>query len=155
MPFSDAYANEILNYTLAKTKALTAPSYVYIGLSTNDPEADGGTFNELPIGTAGYSRVMIVRRDDTISPDYIGSASGRAIDNSKQFNWAKATANWERVKGFGLFSSSSGGSPFFYGKLDLTEQQLSEGGLLVPEGAVALFEPDGFGFNFATVDLDA
>ena len=154
MPFSDSYANEILNYTLAKTKTLTAPSYVYIGLSTNDPEADGGTFNELPIGTAGYSRVMIVQRDAAY-PDFVGSASGRLIDNSKQINWTKASANWARVKGFGLFSSSSGGSPFFYGKLDLTEQQLSEGGLLVPEGAVALFEADGFGLNFATADLDA
>ena len=149
MPFSDSYANQILSYTLAKTQTLTAPTHVYIGLCENDPEADGGTFTELSGG--GYSRVLISQKGETY-PDVIGSASGRAISNVKQINWNKATADWPRVNGFGLFSAATGGTPFFYSKLDLTEDQIAAGGLLVEEGAVALFEAAGLGLDFATTD---
>lgn len=141
MPFSDSYANQILSYTLGKTKTLTAPSYVYLGLSSNDPVADGGTFTELSGGN--YSRVLIVQTGEAY-PDVIGSASGRSIDNVKQINWNKATADWLTAKGWGLFTAATGGSPFFYAKLDAE--------VTVPQGAVALFEPAGFGLNFPETD---
>lgn len=143
MPFSNTYAQQILNYTLGKTKTLTAPSYVYLGLSSNDPEAAGGNFAELSGGN--YARVLISQTGETY-PDLIGTASDRAIGNSKQINWNKASADWATAKGFGLFPSATGGTPFFYAKLDAP--------VTVPQGAVALFEPDGFGLNFPNKDAE-
>lgn len=143
MPFSTSYANSFLNYTFAKTTGLTAPNVVYIGLCTNDPEADGGTFTEL--SGNGYARVLISQKGETY-PNVIGSASNRAITNTYQINWTKATAAWTTAKGFGLFSAATGGEPFFYGKLaaDVT----------VPEGAVALFDPNALSISFLETDSE-
>lgn len=151
MPFSTAYANSFLNYTFAKNTGLTAPNMVYIGLCTNDPEADDGTFNEL--SGKGYARVLISQKSETY-PNVIGSASARSITNTQQINWTKATADWERVNGFGLFSSETGGTPFFYGKLDLSDEVIAEGGLLVPSGAVALFDPNTLLISFSDTDTE-
>ena len=154
MPFSDSYANNILNYLFAKTASLTAPSAVYIGLSKNDPEAAGGTFDEL--SGKGYARVLIAQKGETY-PNVIGSASGRAITNTYQINWTKATANWDLVNGFGLFDNANAGSgtPFFYGKLDLTDDEIVQGGKLVESGAVALFDPGALRISFPTTDETA
>jgi hypothetical protein len=150
MPYSDSYANAILNYTFAKIDKLEAPDFVYIGLCSNDPEAGGGTFNEL--SGAGYERVLIHQRGE-VFPGLINSASERAITNGKQINWTKATLDWERVNGFGLFSAKQGGAPFFYGKIELTEEQQAAGGLLVAAGSVALFDPQTLRISFPTTDI--
>lgn len=151
MPFSDSYANSILNYTFAKTQQLTPPTQVWIGLSSNDPEADGGTFNELSGG--GYGRVLISLRGETY-PNFINSASDREITNSYQIAFPKATAEWT-VKGIGLFSSQAGGEPFFYGAIELTEEQAEAVGLVVDPGAVALFDPETLKIEFPAEDVSA
>ena len=144
MPFSDSYANQILNYTLAKTKTLTAPSAVYIGLCTNDPEADGGTFKEL--SGFGYTRVLISQREETY-PNVIASASGRAIKNAYQINWTKATGgDWAEANGFGLFSLATGGTPFYYGKLKEPVTCVA--------GAVFLYDPNTLQISFPETDVE-
>lgn len=146
MPFTDSYANQILNYTLAKTATLNAPSAVYIGLCTNDPEASGGTINELSGG--GYSRVMVSQKNETY-PDVIGNASDRAITNPKQINWAKATLGWPEANGFFLSSSPTVGetaSIFFYGKL--------EEPVICEAGSVALFDPYTLKISFPENDVE-
>lgn len=142
MPFSNTYAHNVLNYLFAKTATLSAPSTVYIGLCTNDPEADGGTFNEL--SGRGYSRVLISQRGEPY-PNVIGAASGRAISNQYQINWTKATLDWDEAKGFGLFDALNGGTPFFYGKL--------EEPITCVAGAVALFDPQTLRISFPTSDV--
>lgn len=142
MPFNDSYANDILNYAFAKTAKLTAPTSVYIGLCSNDPEADGGTFTEL--SGNGYSRVLISLKDGTY-PNVIGYASGRMIQNTKQINWTKATGDWGDANGFGLFSAGTDGTPFFYGKF---EEPVS-----VSAGSVALFDPYAFKITFPEEDV--
>lgn len=142
MPFSTTYANNILNWMFGKTSALSGHSKVYIGLSSNDPEADNGAFSEL--SGSGYSRVLIAQYGETY-PDVIGSASARSITNPKQINWTKATADWLNAKGFGLFTAEAGGSPYFYGKLDNEVE--------VPTGAVALFDPNTLKISFPTTDI--
>lgn len=152
MPFTTTYANNILNYALSKTAQLTAPSAVYIGLCTNDPEADNGAITELSGG--GYSRVLIAQKNETY-PNVMGSANNRAISNSYQINWTKATLDWARINGFFLSSSPSVGETsgiFFYGALELTEEQKAAGGLLVEAGAVALFDPQTFKIEFPATD---
>lgn len=141
MPFSDLYANRILNFTFSKTTELEAPASVYIGLSSNDPEADRGVFTEL--SGNGYSRVLISLKNETY-PDVMGSANGRTILNTKQINWTKATGDWIPALGFGLFSSATGGEPFFYGKL---EEEVA-----CVAGAVALFDPQTLKISFPVAD---
>lgn len=145
MPFSDTFANQILNYTLAKETTLAAPMYVYIGLCSNDPEADGGTFNEL--SGYGYSRVLISQRGETY-PNLFSSASGRTIKNQLQVNWTKATGgDWVEAKGFGFFSSASGtDSPFYYGKLKEPVTCVA--------GAVFLFDPNTLQISFPETDVE-
>ena len=142
MPFSNDYANKILNFTLAKTESLNPPSSVYIGLCTNDPEATGGTFTEL--SGNGYTRVLISMKGEAY-PDVIGTAASRAITNTKQINWTKATGDWAEANGFGLFSAETGGTPFFYGKLDNPVSCVA--------GAVALFDPLTLKISFPATDL--
>ena len=150
MPFNDSYANQILNWAFGKAQ-LSALSKVYIGLCTNDPEASGGTFNEL--SGKGYTRVLISQHGETY-PNLIGSASNRQIQNTYQINWTKATADWERVKGFGLFTTESGTTaPFFYGKLDLNEEDQANGGILCVAGAVMLFDPQTLKISFPETDV--
>lgn len=154
MPFTNTYANQILDYTLSKTYQLTATERVYIGLCTNDPEADGGAIRELSGG--GYSRVLISIRGETY-PNVIGSASGRAITNPYQINWTKATLDWERINGFFLSTSGTVGETsgiFFYGALTLDEETKAAGGLLVEAGAVALFDPKSFKIEFPEKDIE-
>lgn len=155
MPFSTAYANEILNYTLAQTKNILtdAPLRVYIGLSSNDPEADGGVFNELSGG--GYARVLVSDREGVDELNYFGDASGRQISNTKQINWNKATTDWPTVHGFGLFKSNKATEtqPFFYGKIQpVGEDGVAQEGLTVPRGAVALFDAGMLRLSFSTHD---
>lgn len=144
MPFSDTYANSILNYLFAKTSSLTVPNQIYIGLCSNDPEAGGGTFTELSGG--GYSRVLVSIKGETY-PDVMGTATGRAIGNTKQINWTKATTNWATAKGFGLFTAATGGTPIFYGKL--------EEPVTCEAGAVALFDPATLKISFPETDVVA
>ena len=148
MPFSTTWANQILGYTLSKTLSLTAPATVYIGLSSNDPEADNGTFTELSGGN--YARELIVKRGESY-PEKIGSAANRKISSVNQIAFNKVTAeSGLLVKGFGLFESASGGSPFFYGKVT----GIPETGLLIPKDALPLFDAGQFGLEFLTKDAD-
>lgn len=152
MPFTTTFANHVLNYIMAKTMALTAPTEVYIGLCTNNPEETGGTVSELTGGA--YHRVLISQKGEEY-PDAIGKAKDRMINNTKQINWTKATANWKRVNGFFLSSSPTVGETsgiFFYGALDLDEATKEEGGLLVGAGSVCLFDPYALRISFPEVD---
>ena len=155
MPYSTTYANNFLGLTFSKVSASIAPpSTVYIGLCSNDPEADGGNVTEL--SGNGYARVLIAQKGETY-PNVMGSAANREIKNSYQINWPKATANWARVKGFFLSSSPTVGettSIFFYGKLDLTAEDEAAGGLLVEKDMIALFDPQAFQISFPTSDSE-
>lgn len=151
MPFSDTYANNILNWTFGK-RSLSSHSRVYIGLCTNNPETDGGTINELSGG--GYERVLISQFDSEY-PGLMNSATLRSIINGKQINWTKATSNWALVNGFFLSTSPAVGEKaniFFYGGLELTEDQEIAGGLEVVAGAVALFDPQSLRISFPETD---
>ena len=146
MPFTETYAQNVLNYIFGKTKTLTAPADVYLALSSNDPEADNGTFTELSGG--GYTRVHISTTSGTY-PNMMGTPTGRSITNSKQINWNKATANWADIKGFALFTAASGGTMIYYGKITNAEGKVS-----VDSGAVALFDPGALKISIASTDVD-
>lgn len=147
MPFTDSYANQILNFAFSKVVELPSPRSVYIGLCSNDPEADGGKINELSDG--GYARVLISRREDEY-PDVIGTAAYRSISNQKQINWPKATLDWPEAKGFFLATTEGVGeilTIFFYGKL--------EEPVTCHAGDVALFDPYTLKISFPVADATA
>lgn len=146
MPFTESYAQNILIYIFGKTKTLTAPTDVYLALSSNDPEADNGTFAELSGG--GYSRVHITTTNGNY-PNMMGAPTGRSITNNKQINWNKATAKWQDIKGFALFTALTGGTMIYYGKITNAEGKVS-----VDSGAVALFDPGALKISIASTDVD-
>lgn len=145
MPFSVTQANAILNFMFSKTSSdLKVPTYIYMGLSKNDPEADNGTFTELSGDT--YARVLISQKGETY-PDVMGTAADRSIKNIKQINFNRSTVAWDTIHGFGLFSAATGGTPFYYAKVDSAE------GVAVPPNAVALFDPETLSISFASTDV--
>lgn len=142
MILSNDYANNYLNFLMSKTSSLTAPNQVWLGLSTNNPEADG-SFSE--VSGNNYGRVLISIKGEAY-PEDITSASNRALGNKKQISFPKASAQYT-VKGVGLFSVENGGSPFAYGALTNADGSVNENGVEVAEGAVPLFEPSAFGIS--------
>lgn len=143
MPFCDTYANNILGWAFGKNNLTASHSKVYIGLSTNNPEETNGSFNELSGG--GYHRVLIGLYNETY-PDVIGKPVNRKINNLKQINWTKATADWATANGFGLFTAETGGTPYFYGKL--------KNPVSVESGMVALFDPESLEISFPATDIE-
>lgn len=133
MILSDNYANNYLNFLLGNVATLTAPTQVWLGLSSNNPEGEDGIFTELAGGN--YSRVLVKIRGESY-PDVLGTASDRSITNVKQITWNKASDAWLNGLGVGFFTAETGGTPFAYGKLDQE--------LVTPAGAVALLEPGAF-----------
>ena len=143
MPFDTTNANAILNWAMGKTGALPAHSQVWLGLSSNTPEADDGTFTEL--SGNGYGRVLLHQYNETY-PGLMNAASARAITNGKQIGFTKATADWATAQGYGLFTTETGGTPFFYAKL--------KNAVDTPAGAVFLFDPGELKIDFQTTDVD-
>lgn len=142
MPFNDYYAQTILGLMLAQgTGKLEGHESVYIGLCTNIPTS--GNFSELS-GSA-YSRILISKKGSTY-PDVMGAIENREVKNVKQINWVKATADWPTVYGFGLFTTETGGSPFFYGELKVP--------IHVDAGDVALFDPEELRISFPDEDKE-
>lgn len=98
---SDYLENKILDHVLGTT-AYTAPSTVYIGLST-------GSFNDDNSGTelsgSNYSRV---------AASFDAAASG-TTDNSAAIEFAAATGSWGSVSHFGIFDAASSGNLLIHG----------------------------------------
>lgn len=146
MPFSTNYANNVLNYIFGKSGSMNVPTNVYLALSSNDPEADNGTFTELSGG--GYTRVHISTQSG-VYPNLMNAAANRAITNKSQINWNKATAKWADIKGFALYTAATGGEMIYYGKITNAEGKVS-----VDSGAVALFDPGALKISIASTDED-
>lgn len=144
MPFSTTYANNILNWAFGKSNGLAVHSKVFLGLCSNDPEASGGTFNEL--SGNGYGRVLLEQYGETY-PSLMTTATDRGIRNGKQIGFTKATGGaWTTAQGYGLFTAETGGTPFFYAKLKTPVE--------TPEGAVFLFDPSELRIEFQATDVE-
>lgn len=144
MPFSTTYANNILNWAMGKYASLSAHNQIWIGLCSNDPEADNGTFTEL--SGNGYARVLLSQYNEAY-PAIMSSATNRVIKNNAQIGFTRATGGaWDTVNGYGLFTAATGGTPIFYTKLKTPVE--------TPEGAVFLFDPGELKIAFQTTDVE-
>ena len=144
MPFSTTDANAILNWMMGGS-TLAVKSDVYMGLLTNDPEADEGSCTEIAEGFDTYERVLISTGSPDNYPYLMGAASEREIKNKAQINWTKAKdQQWPEVKGIALYTSKTGGTPFYYAKITNP--------FTVDPGEVALFEAEAFKISMLTTD---
>ena len=98
---SDYLENEILDHILG-TGAYTAPTTVYVGLSTATL-ADDASGTEL--SGSGYARQ---------SASFNAAASGTA-DNSAAIEFPAATASWGTVSHFGIYDAASAGNLLIHG----------------------------------------
>mgnify|MGYP003132122374 CR=1 FL=1 len=100
---SDYAENKLLDHVLGTT-SFTAPSAVYVGLST-------GSFGDDNSGTEltgnNYSRVAVT----------FDAASSGATDNAGAIEFAAATGNWGSVGFYGIFDASSAGNLLIHGAL--------------------------------------
>ena len=98
---SDYLENEILDHILA-TGSYTAPTAVYVGLSTAS-FADDNSGTEL--SGSGYARVAAT---------FSAAASGTA-SNSAAIEFSAATGSWGTVSHFGIFDASTAGNLLIHG----------------------------------------
>jgi len=109
---SDYLENEILDHVLA-TGAYTAPTNVYVGLSTAT-FADDNSGTE--ISGSGYARVAA-----TFAVASSGSAS-----TSAGVEFPTATGTWGTISHYGIFDALTGGNLLIHGAL--TTSKLIESG---------------------------
>jgi hypothetical protein len=98
---SDYLENEILDHILG-TGSYTAPTTVYVGLSTGS-FADDNSGTEL--SGSGYARV---------SATFSAAASG-TTSNSAAIEFPAATGSWGTVSHFGIFDASTAGNLLIHG----------------------------------------
>ena len=79
----------------------------YVGLSTTTPTAAGGNFSE-PSPSTGYVRASIGDLNTSISAQ---------VANDAIIFFNETLGSYGTITHFGLFSSKSGGTPFFVGQL--------------------------------------
>lgn len=98
---SDYLENEILDHILA-TGSYTAPTAVYVGLSTAS-FADDNSGTEL--SGSGYARVAAT----------FGAAASGTASNSAAIEFSAATGSWGTVSHFGIFDASTAGNLLIHG----------------------------------------
>lgn len=112
MSKTDAFENEVLNLSVGRTAAgLTG---THIGLFYAAP-TDTTTGSELPIGTGGYARVAI-------TSSFATAPSAGSISNSAIIQFPTATADWNPVVAFGIFTAATAGTLLRYGTVTKTIQ---------------------------------
>lgn len=98
---SDYLENEILDHILG-TGSYTAPTTVYVGLSTGS-FADDNSGTEL--SGSGYARVAAT----------FGAAASGTASNSAAIEFPAATGSWGTVSHFGIFDASTAGNLLIHG----------------------------------------
>jgi hypothetical protein len=108
MAKSLSYANSVLDALFGSG----TPATLYVGLYTAAPNADGTGGTEVTGGS--YARVAVTN-NATNWP----AASGGVKSNANAITFAAATANWGSVVSAGVFAALSGGTPYYFGNLDV------------------------------------
>lgn len=122
---SNTLASQLLQLITGKTMQVSYGT-IYIGLSTTIPSLNSSTGaieNVTEPDTAnGYAREL-VGSYQVPSSQIFGSVSYDStnncfvISNTSQIKFNKATSAWGTIKAFCLYSTSTGGTPLFYGTL--------------------------------------
>jgi hypothetical protein len=103
MSFANFLEDELLDHVWGAA-AYTAPTDIYVGLSTTAPADDGTNITE-PSGGNGYARVQVTN-NLTNWP----AASGGAKSNGTAVAFPTATGSWGTVTHMFFSDAASGGS---------------------------------------------
>ena len=129
-----------MGYTITKANSILNADFgssYYIGLSTTTPTESGGNFTE-PSASAGYKRPRLTT----------GSASNKQIQTTDIMYFGEATSNWGTMTYFGIFTSQTGGTPHYFGKIDV------DGGVTVTSGQVGLVRANELKIGLDKTSLD-
>lgn len=117
MAFNNTVTTAFLNQLTGRASGILGSCY--IGLSTTTPAADGSNFTE-PSTSNGYARKLIGQYNTT-STQLMGtptfSAGVGTITNDYAIQFNEATATWNTITYFGLFTAATGGTPLVWGAL--------------------------------------
>ena len=113
--FTDATEAAVLDCYFNQTN-ITAPTAIYMALYSANPADAGSGGTEL--SGNNYSRV-----DVTAS---FSASSGGACTNDVAVAFPVASGAWSAVTGFGFYTASSGGTPFFWDTCSLGVLALNE-----------------------------
>ena len=104
MSFSNYLENKVLDHVFGGT-AYTAPTTLYVGLHTSNPdEDDSGT--EVSTGGTAYIRKSVAF-----------TVTGAAADNDGAVEFDTATASWGTITHVGIYDAESGGNLLAYAAL--------------------------------------
>ncbi len=104
MSYGNTLEGQILDH-LFGLATWTAPTHLWIALSTADPGEDGSSIAE-PSGN-GYGRVQC----DPGSGQWV--RSGSVVDNVAEIAFAEATGSWGTITHVAVFTAETGGT-FLY-----------------------------------------
>lgn len=102
MSNSNYLENHILSW-IAGTDMPTAPTTVYVGLSTANPGEDGSSMTE-PAALDGYGRVAV-----TFAAVQQG-ADAATMSNDAAVAFGPASANWGDITHFAIFDAATAGN---------------------------------------------
>ena len=99
MSFSDTLENEILDHVFG-IGAYTAPTTLWIGLSTADPGDDAATLAE-PTGN-GYARVGVDNSGTTWT-----TAAGGVVPNGAEITFPEASGSWGTISHVAIWTNAT------------------------------------------------
>lgn len=104
MSFSNFLENEVLDHVFGGN-AYTAPSTLYVGLHTSNPDEDDSGSEISTSGTA-YIRKSVAF-----------TVTGSAADNDAAVEFDTATASWGTITHCGIYDAESSGNLLAYAQL--------------------------------------
>ncbi|KPK71864.1 MAG: hypothetical protein AMJ84_05465 [Acidithiobacillales bacterium SM23_46] len=113
--FANYWEQKILDHVFGKA-SYTAPSNIYVALSTADPTDDGSGIAE-PSGN-GYARKQTAPADWNAA---VVSDTNYRIDNANDITFAEATGSWGTISHFALFDAASAGNILAHGALSVSK----------------------------------
>lgn len=106
---ADFLENAVLNWWLGNV-ASAPPATVYIALFNTTPGDDGTGGVEVSGGS--YARVAVTNNTTNFP-----TVSDSSKKNGTEIVFVTATADWNTINGFGIYSALTGGNLLWYGDL--------------------------------------
>jgi hypothetical protein len=127
MPFT-TYAADLIVNNLFGGVAYTAPTTIYIGLSSTLPTAAGGNITEPTIGTNGYARAAVTNNTTNFP-----STSTNNKSNGAAITFPTSTGSWLSSASLGylvFYDAATGGNIIGYAALNNPQVVASSGATL-------------------------
>lgn len=112
---SNAAAQALLKGLIGDERAASAPSSLYIGVSSTEPTlGEGGAISGATEPTTGdYARVAVANTDEEWDIDV------RSASNINAIEFPEATADWDEVvEYFVVFDAATAGNALWFGSLN-------------------------------------